>query len=87
MNKQKQEAFYKRCADILNIPHTYNAPVRRNRWTNRRLGNGRFPGFGLIRCYGTSVMITTRAKTVWLPSFEAAIDYLEKWVKEQNPKS
>ena len=87
MNKEKQEAFYNRCADILNIPHTYAAPVRRTRWTNRRLGNGRFPGFGLIRCYGASVMITTRAKTEWFTSFEAATEYLENWVEKNKGAS
>lgn len=30
---------------------------RRNRWTNREAGNGRFPGMGLIRMFGDVVHI------------------------------
>lgn len=50
---ETKEDFYKRCSEILNIEHTYTEPPRRrNRWNTRRLGNGRYTGFGLIQWYG-----------------------------------
>lgn len=58
---EEKEAFYTRCGEILNIEHTFKTPVpRRNRWNTRRLGNGRYPGFGLIHCYGTVIRVISR---------------------------
>lgn len=58
---EEKEAFYIKCSEILGIEHEYNTPVpRRTRWNTRLIGNGRFPGFGLIRCMGNGAMITSR---------------------------
>ncbi|PDT41155.1 MULTISPECIES: hypothetical protein [Sinorhizobium] len=49
-----RKAFYEECSRILGASHAYEAPRYRevNRWNNRRPGNGRFPGYGLIRASG-----------------------------------
>ena len=61
MTNEEKKAFYARCGEILGIEHDWNAPVkRRNRWNARRIGNGRFPRYGLIRVYGDQIMVTTR---------------------------
>lgn len=59
-NEEKEE-FYTKCGEILGIEHEYHIPVpRRNRWNTRRLGNGRYRGFGLIHCYGSMIRIISR---------------------------
>lgn len=49
-----REAFYDECSRILGAPYSYRAPPYRKltRWNNRAPGNGRFPGYGLIRMFG-----------------------------------
>ncbi len=62
-----EEKFYSDCAEILGTEHqysdgiprpkidregkTYIPSTRATRWGGREPGNGRFPGFGLIRLY------------------------------------
>lgn len=66
MQEQKiavEQRFYQSCADILGARHDY-APFRygkRTRWNNRGAGNGRFPGFGLVRLFGAEVHVHLRA--------------------------
>lgn len=55
------EEFYNECAKILGtvydckpFPWTHS---RRTRWNNRAPGSGRFPGYGLIRCYGDVIHV------------------------------
>jgi hypothetical protein len=61
MTNDEKKAFYARCGEILGIEHEWNDPVpRRTRWNNRFLGNGRYPGFGMVRCFGQSIMVTSR---------------------------
>lgn len=75
--KMTNEEFYTRCSELLGITHDYKTPPkRRNRWNARNLGNGRFPGFGLIRCYGAEVMITTKTGTRMARSKEEALDII-----------
>ena len=79
MMKTNEEkcAFYERCAEILGIEHVWNTPVpRRNRWNTRRLGNGRYPGFGLIQCYGTTVRVMSKHGTRMFSTYEAVYEYL-----------
>lgn len=58
----REQDFYSTCAKILHIDHEYTVPFRRrDRWNTRKLGNGRFPGFGLIR-YHSSSFITVMCK-------------------------
>lgn len=74
---EEKREFYAKCAELLEIEHTYNVPVpRRNRWNTRRLGNGRYPGFGLIHCYGTTVRVMSRHGTRMFDSYEAVYEYL-----------
>jgi hypothetical protein len=51
-----EEEFYRECARLLDVVHTYRPWIGRgpNRWNNRHPGNGRFPGFGTIRLYSPS---------------------------------
>lgn len=81
-NKEKQE-FYARCAEILNIEHEYNTPVpKRNRWNTRRTGNGRYPGFGLIRCYGNGALVTSRKHgSRMFTDYESVYEYLAALAK------
>ena len=74
----EREEFYRRVSEILNIPHDYHVPYRRKtRWNARRLGNGRFPGFGLVQDFGGSVRIMQHGQaTVWCKTREEALDHL-----------
>ncbi|MCZ4091296.1 hypothetical protein [Sinorhizobium psoraleae] len=49
-----KKAFYEECARILDVEHSYTRwPYGRiTRWNNRAAGNGRFPGYGLVRMFG-----------------------------------
>lgn len=48
-----EEGFYQTCAAMLGVSYQYKpGPSRITRWNNRNPGNGRFPGFGMIRMYG-----------------------------------
>jgi hypothetical protein len=77
-NDEKRE-FYENCAKILNIEHDYHDPVpRRNRWNNRRLGNGRYPGFGLIQCFGSTVRVMSKDGTRMFSTYEETYEYLKR---------
>lgn len=79
--KDEKREFYDNCAKILDIEHEFNEPVpRRNRWNTRRLGNGRYPGFGLIQCFGSSVRIMSKHGTKIFKTYEEVYDYLQKLV-------
>jgi hypothetical protein len=58
-----EQRFYQSCADILGAAYSYNPfPYpKRTRWNNRSAGNGRFPGFGLVRMFGSAVHVQLRA--------------------------
>ena len=58
-----EQGFYRACAELLGVAHSYRpfAFRRPTRWNNRTPGNGRFPGFGLIRLFGDSVHMHLRA--------------------------
>lgn len=78
---QEKEEFYACCSSILNIDHSYHDPVkRRTRWNARRLGNGRFPGFGLVQCFGSSVRVMSKHGTKIFKTYEETYDYLKKVV-------
>jgi hypothetical protein len=79
MTNDEKKDFYARCGEILGIEHEWNKPVfRRTRWNTRNIGNGRFPGFGLIRCFGNNIMVTTKARdTQMFSSCDAVYKYLE----------
>lgn len=78
-NDEKRE-FYARCSEILNIEHEFHEPVpRRNRWNARRLGNGRYPTFGLIQCFGSYVRVMSKKGTVMFKTYEEVYEYLERF--------
>lgn len=54
------EEFYAECAALLNTKYDCEPfPwYKRTRWNNRKPGSGRFPEFGLIRCFGDIVHMT-----------------------------
>ena len=54
--------FYEKCAKLLGTtydckPFLYRKPTR---WNNRSPGEGRFPGFGLIRKFGNEIHVSLR---------------------------
>lgn len=76
-----EQEFYQACAKLLGAQHEYQPyPYRRpNRWNNRDPGNGRFPGYGVIRLYGERVHISLRSPvrvSLWC-SHDEALDYLK----------
>lgn len=80
MTADDQKTFYDTCAAILGIPHAYREPARRrNRWNNRVLGNGRFPGFGLVQCFGeTCARVVSQHGTRTFRSHDALYAYLRE---------
>jgi hypothetical protein len=75
----EEEIFYSACAEILGIEHQYRAPPsRRNRWNTHRIGNGRYPGFGLIRAYGQTVIIIAKTGTKSFENREVALEHLRQ---------
>lgn len=55
----KNEEFYIECERILGVPHE-GAPFpyyKRTRWNNRTAGQGRYPGRGIVRVFGSQVHI------------------------------
>src|SRR5574343_1346039 len=80
-----KEDFYATCSGILGIAHEYQEPVRRRtRWNNRFLGNGRFPGFGLVQCFSENcVRVVSKDGTKVFHKFEDVYTYLEM-IGKQN---
>ncbi len=75
--EEEKRAFYERCSEILGIEHVYATPVRRrNRWNTRRLGNGRYPGFGLIQCFGSGARVISRHGTRMFDTYDAVYEYI-----------
>jgi hypothetical protein len=79
-----KEAFYQECGRILGLTLVYQ-PWKYGeitRWNNRRAGNGRFPGFGLIRMFGRShIQIALREPkeiNIVCRSKEEAFEHLRK---------
>lgn len=53
------EEFYEHCGRLLGVGHE-GQPFpyyKRTRWNNRKPGQGRFPGRGIIRVFGSQVHI------------------------------
>lgn len=56
------ELFYQDVSDLLGIENNYRYDAYtvggkyRTRWNNRKPGNGRFEGYGLIRFFGPDVI-------------------------------
>ena len=78
MDNETKKAFYDECAAILGIAHEWNEPApRRTRWNNRRIGNGRFVGFGLVQCFGSMFRVVSKRGTKTFKTKEEVFDYLK----------
>lgn len=78
---EEKKEFYEKCSEILNIHHEYNDPViRRNRWNTRRIGNGRYPGFGLVQCFGHTIRVVSKQGTKMFATYQEVYDYLNNFV-------
>lgn len=75
---QPQE-FYSKCGELLKIHHNYQQPYnRKTRWNQRRPGNGRYPGFGLIRYHGPDhISMISRHGTRFFGSVDEVYKFLE----------
>jgi hypothetical protein len=72
-----KEEFYDECSKILKIEHSFKQYYKRTRWNKRNKGNGRFPGFGLIRCHGDNCFIVvSKHGTKTLNTKESVFSYL-----------
>ncbi len=80
MTNEEKKKFYEQCGSILGITHEWSEPVfKRTRWNNRKIGNGRFPGFGLVQCFGpTSFRVVSRKGTKVFNSPDGVFEYLKK---------
>ena len=84
-SSEEKEEFYANCSSILGIPHVFRDPVtRRTRWNTRFLGNGRYPGFGLVQCFGSSIRVVSKNGTKIFYSYEEVYDYLNKVIDNAN---
>ncbi len=72
-----KEEFYRECAALLGARHDFR-PWRQgspNRWNNRRPGNGRFPGFGMVRYHSPSlVQVALRRPVAFRATFASTAD-------------
>lgn len=58
----KDEEFYEACAQLLGTKYECEKFKyhKRTRWNNRAPGSGRFPGYGLIRRFGSQIQVSLR---------------------------
>jgi len=82
---EDKKIFYETCSEILEIPHEFKEPVRRRtRWNARFLGNGRYPGFGLVQCFGSYVRVISKSGTKIFKTYDEVYDYLKKAVDKSE---
>jgi hypothetical protein len=78
------EQFYAECAALLGSPHE-GEPFRfhkRTRWNNREPGQGRFPGRGIIRSFGSTVHVALLDPAISMTGTkEEVLDRLRKEVQ------
>ena len=98
-----EEDFYGKCAEILGTEHEfrdcvprpkidrdgkiYTPATKASRWGGREPGNGRFPGFGIIRAFGNTVQINlTKPKRISaiIEGRDEALAFLREAVKEDE---
>lgn len=74
----KDDIFYKECADLLDTTYDCESfPWRkRTRWNNRKPGSGRYPGYGLIRCFGDVVHVVLHTPVKLNATFTNKVDAL-----------
>ena len=79
------DEFYAACAQILNTQHegTKFPFAYRTRWNNRTAGRGRYPGFGTIQKFGSTVRVNLHTPKVLSRAYsspEAAIAALQELI-------
>jgi hypothetical protein len=86
-----EEKFYQDVADLLGVESNYEHNVNkawRTRWNNRKPGNGRFEGFGLIRFFGENMIHVMISKPVHMnktfSSPEETLSALKKALDESR---
>lgn len=60
------DEFYEQVAQILGTEYDCKPfPwYKRTRWNNRQPGSGRYPGFGVVRCFGDQVHIALHTPNI-----------------------
>lgn len=77
--QDEKKLFYTRCSEILGIENQYNTPApRRTRWNNRNIGNGRYPGFGLVQCFGHTTRVISKNGTRIFNTYDEVYLYLSQ---------
>lgn len=86
-----EEKFYQDVADLLGVENNYEFNVNkgwRTRWNNRKPGNGRFEGYGLVRFFGANMIHVMISKPVSMnrtfSSTEDALSALKKALDESR---
>jgi len=79
------EEFYAECAALLGVPHEGQAfpYYRRTRWNNRKPGQGRYEGRGIVRVFGSMVHVALNDPLLHevFPSKEAALEAIKNLQK------
>jgi len=91
------EQFYQDVSDLLGIENKYEynrytvGGTYRTRWNNRKPGNGRFEGFGIIRFFGPQMIHVAINKPCYLcgtfDSTDAVLVALKKALDETKSAS
>lgn len=88
------ESFYQDVSDLLGIENNYRYDVYsvggkyRTRWNNRKPGNGRFEGYGIIRFFSPTVIHVAITNPISLSgifgSKAEVLEVLKKTLDEAN---
>lgn len=88
---QREEQFYENVAAIFEQTHHYK-PFNlhsKKRWYNRSPGNGRYPGFGVVRYFGDNAIHIALQKPVSVnkicASQEEVLEFLNGVMGLQGP--
>lgn len=88
--KQKliEKEFYRKCGEILSIDHHYQTPPKnRKRWY-REKGNGRYPGFGLIKIFSLNqIHVTFRGGNRLFSSMDEVYSFLYQETENRNAQT
>jgi hypothetical protein len=93
MEKEKkmvEERFYQEVAELLCVPNTYRPQpfAYKTRWNNRGAGNGRFPGFGLIRMFSENCIHVSLSRPMAVNRFFKSTDevtgFLRQHIEDHN---
>lgn len=80
--------FYDAIAEILGTTHTGVRPMfpHKKRWYNREPGRGRYPGYGIVRVFGSDVHMSFNAPVVFsaiVKGKSAAVDLLRNKLQDK----